>query len=113
MNPLKQIPVLLASLALSVAVAQAAPGPADVAAMRTYVARNRAYSPATRAEALRRLELLPGLTGTPARFELEAAHIAALIERCRRGPPAARVDEVEEMHADEALSSGFEQRPTA
>ena len=39
--------------------------------------------------------------------------IAALIERCRRGPPAARVDEVEEMHADEALSSGFEQRPTA
>src|SRR5205085_11098935 len=72
--------VLLASLALSASVAQAAPGPADVAAMRTYVARNRAYSPATRAEAMRRLELLPGLSGSPARFELEAAHIAALAD---------------------------------
>ena len=80
MTPLKQIPVLLASLALGAVTAKAAPGPADVAAMHTYVERNRAYSPAARAEALRRLELLPGLADAPARFELEAAHIAALAD---------------------------------
>jgi hypothetical protein len=80
MRSLKQISLLLAGLALLVPAAEAAPGPADIAAMRTYVERNRAYSPAERAEALRRLALLPGLTGTPARFELEAAHIAALAD---------------------------------
>jgi hypothetical protein len=82
MPRLKQIPLLLASLASAFAAseARAAPGPADIAAMRTYVDRNRAYSPAARAEALRRLELLPGLTGAPARFELEVAHIAALAD---------------------------------
>lgn len=80
MRPLKQIPLLLASLALSPAAAGAAPGPADVAAMRTYVAHNLAYTPARRAEALRRIALLPGLARTPARFELEVAHIAALAD---------------------------------
>lgn len=80
MRLLKQIPLLLASLALWAPAALAAPGPADVEAMRTYVERNRAYSPAARAEALRRLELLPGLIATPTRFELEAAHIAALAD---------------------------------
>ena len=80
MRLLKQIPLLLASLALFAPAVEAAPGPADVAAMRTYVERNRAYAPEARAEALRRLELLPGLTASPARFELEAAHIAALAD---------------------------------
>lgn len=80
MRSLKQIPLLLASLALLAPAARAAPGPADVAAMRLYVERNRAYTPETRAAALRRVELLGGLTGTPARFELEAAHIAALAD---------------------------------
>jgi hypothetical protein len=80
MRALKQIPLLLASLALFGAAAAAAPGPADVDAMRSYVERNRAYAPAARAEALRRIELLPGLAATPARFELEVAHIAALAD---------------------------------
>jgi hypothetical protein len=80
MRWLKQIPLLLASLALSASAALAAPGLADIDAVRTYVDRNRAYSPAERAEALRRLELLPGLVATPARFELEVAHIAALAD---------------------------------
>jgi hypothetical protein len=75
MRPLKQILLVLASISLLPA---AAPGPEDVAAVRNYIARNRAYTPAGRAEALRRLALLPGLTGDPARFELEVAHIAAL-----------------------------------
>ncbi len=80
MPSLKQIPLLLASLALAASAARAAPGPADVEAMRTYVERNRAYTPAERAEALRSVDLLPGLTGMPARFELEIAHIAALAD---------------------------------
>jgi hypothetical protein len=80
MGPLKQIPLLLASLALSASAVSAAPGPADVAAMRTYVERNLAYTPARRTEALRRIALLPGLARTPARFELEVAHIAALAD---------------------------------
>jgi hypothetical protein len=80
MRLFKQIPLALASLALAAGAARAAPGPADVAAMRAYVDRNRAYTPAERAEALRRVELLPGLTRAPARFELEVAHIAALAD---------------------------------
>jgi hypothetical protein len=75
MRPLKQILLVLASISLLPA---AAPGPEDVAAVRNYVARNRAYTPASRAEAISRIALLPGLTGDPARFELEVAHIAAL-----------------------------------
>ncbi len=39
--------------------------------------------------------------------------IAALIERCRRGPPAARVDDVAVTEAGEPVPSGFTQRPTA
>jgi hypothetical protein len=77
MRPLKQILLALASISLLPA---AAPGPEDVAAVRNYIARNRAYTPASRDEALRRLALLPGLTGDPARFELEVAHIAALAD---------------------------------
>lgn len=79
MRPLKQILFLLASIAWT-APSQAAPGPEDVAAVRNYVARNRAYTPAARAEALRRLELLPRFTSDAARFELEVAHIAALAD---------------------------------
>lgn len=79
MRPLKQILVGLASASLAWAPpSAAAPGPEDVAAVRNYVARNRAYTPVSRAEAIRRIALLPGLTGDPARFELEVAHIAAL-----------------------------------
>lgn len=78
MRALKQIPLLLASLALPAAAARAAPGPADVAAVRTYVERDRAYTPEARETALRRVALLPGLTRSPARFELEVAAIAAL-----------------------------------
>jgi hypothetical protein len=77
---LKQIPLILASLALPASTVSAAPGPADVAAMRSYVERNLAYTPSGRAEALRRITLLPGLARTPARFELEVAHIAALAD---------------------------------
>ena len=80
MRSLKQIVLLLAGFALPVPAAEAAPGPADIAAMRTYVERNRAYSPAERREALRRVALLPGLIAAPVRFELEAAHIAALAD---------------------------------
>lgn len=80
MRPLKQIPLLLASLALTSTGLRAAPGPADVAAMRSFVERDRAYRPAARAEAMRRVALLPGLTRTPARFELEVARIAALAD---------------------------------
>ena len=79
MAPLKQILLAIASIAAALPAA-AAPGPADVAAVRDYVEKNRAYSPAARAEALRRLDLLPGLAADPARFELEAAHIAALAD---------------------------------
>jgi len=74
MSALKQILIAMASIAL----VSAAPGPADVAVVRDYVAKNRAYTPAARAEALRGVDLLPGLFGDPARFELEAARIAAL-----------------------------------
>ncbi|MDQ4087666.1 MAG: S41 family peptidase [Pseudomonadota bacterium] len=80
---LKQIRLAIASIALTTGAAAAgAPTAteADVAAMRDYVEKNLAYTPATRAEAVRRLERLPGLIGDPARFELEAAAIAALAD---------------------------------
>lgn len=76
MGPMKQILLTIASIAL----AAAAPSEADVAQVRDYVARNRAYTPAARAEALRAIERLPALLNDPARFELEAAHIAALAD---------------------------------
>ena len=80
MRPLKQILLAIASICGLAAPAAAAPTEADVAMVRDYVGKNRAYSPAARAEALRAVERLPGLIGEPARFELEAAAIAALAD---------------------------------
>ncbi|MGZ8997455.1 MAG: acylphosphatase [Allosphingosinicella sp.] len=42
----------------------------------------------------------------------ERAAVAEMIERCRRGPETARVDDIEVEEADEAAPSGFETRPT-
>ena len=40
--------------------------------------------------------------------------VAAMIDACRRGPPAARVDTVDVQPADaDTISDGFTQRPTA
>ena len=41
--------------------------------------------------------------------------VAEMVAACGRGPPAARVDAIEESAAtfDEAGEGGFEQRPTA
>ena len=44
--------------------------------------------------------------------EGEEAAVLALIERCRRGPPSARVDRVEVAETDEAAPAGFGQLPT-
>jgi acylphosphatase len=41
------------------------------------------------------------------------AAVGELIERCRQGPPAARVERVEVEEADEAVPPGFAQLPTA
>ncbi|HEX8640413.1 MAG TPA: hypothetical protein VF704_04575 [Allosphingosinicella sp.] len=79
MKVLKQIAAAIAS-ALIVAAAAPSVDEGDVAAMRHYVEKNRSYSPAARAEAMRRLERLPALVSDPARFELEAAAIAALAD---------------------------------
>jgi acylphosphatase len=38
--------------------------------------------------------------------------IEALIEHCRRGPPAAVVTDLEVTDAEEPVPNGFEQRPT-
>lgn len=76
MRRLKQILLAIAS-ALTAA---AAPTTADVDAVRDYVGRNRAYTPAERAEALREVERLPDVISDPARFELAAAQIAALAD---------------------------------
>lgn len=43
----------------------------------------------------------------------EEAAIAALIERCRTGPPAARVERVEAEETEERPPPGFAQRPTS
>jgi acylphosphatase len=40
------------------------------------------------------------------------AAVAAMIEACRRGPPAARVSGVTEREAADDGSPGFRQRPT-
>ena len=42
----------------------------------------------------------------------EEEAVARMIERCRQGPPAARVDRIDVEEADESASGGFEQRPT-
>jgi acylphosphatase len=38
--------------------------------------------------------------------------VRAMIERCRRGPSAARVDHIVEVPVSEAVSPGFRQLPT-
>lgn len=38
--------------------------------------------------------------------------VLAMIERCRRGPSAARVERVDAEETDEAVPAGFAQRPT-
>jgi acylphosphatase len=38
--------------------------------------------------------------------------VRTMVERCRRGPPAARVDRVVEEPATEAATPGFRQLPT-
>jgi acylphosphatase len=42
-----------------------------------------------------------------------AEAVEALVERCRRGPPAARVEAVEVEDAEPGPVEGFRQRPTA
>jgi hypothetical protein len=78
MRPLKQILLALASIAALAGAGDAVPTEADVAAVREYVAKNRAYTPAARAEATAAAARLSALLGDPIRFELEAARIAAL-----------------------------------
>lgn len=39
--------------------------------------------------------------------------VAAMIEACREGPPAARVTEIEEFPSKEPLDAGFHQAPSA
>ncbi len=41
-----------------------------------------------------------------------ADKVEAMIEACRSGPPAARVDGIERFPADGGGVQGFEQRPT-
>jgi acylphosphatase len=40
------------------------------------------------------------------------AAVRAMIERCRRGPSAARVDNIVEVPVSEAAAPGFRQLPT-
>jgi acylphosphatase len=42
----------------------------------------------------------------------DAAALRELLARCRRGPPLARVDSVEEVPEDGPAPAGFEQLPT-
>ena len=44
--------------------------------------------------------------------EGEEEAVTRMIERCRQGPPAARVDRVDVEEADEPAPGGFEQWPT-
>ena len=45
-------------------------------------------------------------------FQGEAAAVRTMIERCRVGPPAARVDRIEETPEAGEIAPGFVQRPT-
>ena len=45
--------------------------------------------------------------------EGDASALDALIDRCREGPPAARVEHVDVEESDETPPPGFAQRPTA
>ena len=38
--------------------------------------------------------------------------MALFIERCRKGPAAARVDRIEVEETDETVPTGFAQKPT-
>ena len=42
----------------------------------------------------------------------EEAAVAAMIDRCREGPPAARVNRLDVEETREAAPAGFEKRPT-
>ena len=42
----------------------------------------------------------------------EEAAVAEMIARCRRGPPAARVDRIEVEESADEVPTGFETRPT-
>jgi acylphosphatase len=46
-------------------------------------------------------------------FQGPDAAVAAMIDACRKGPPAARVVELEEFPSDEMPGPGFHQRPSA
>jgi acylphosphatase len=41
------------------------------------------------------------------------SRVREMIERCHRGPPAARVDRIDEEPADEPTTGAFRQLPTA
>ena len=43
----------------------------------------------------------------------EEAKVVEMIERCREGPPAARIERIEVEDSDEAAPAPFETRPTA
>ena len=43
----------------------------------------------------------------------DAVALEQILDWARRGPPAARVNEVEVAEADDAAAGGFEVRPTA
>jgi acylphosphatase len=45
-------------------------------------------------------------------FAGPADRVEAMIEACRSGPPAARVDAIERVPADDSGMAGFEQKPT-
>ena len=83
MRKLKPIQIALVGAALLSSAAgaqQGRLGEADIEAVRDYIGKNRAYSPAARAEALGRVARLNALVASPARFELEVAHITALAD---------------------------------
>jgi acylphosphatase len=45
-------------------------------------------------------------------LEGEEQAVAAMIERCRAGPPSARVERIDVEDSDEAAPAGFASRPT-
>jgi len=45
-------------------------------------------------------------------FAGPADRVEAMIEACRSGQPAARVDAIERVPADDSGMAGFEQKPT-
>jgi acylphosphatase len=45
-------------------------------------------------------------------FQGPEAAVREMVELCRIGPPAARVDQVEELPAETLVAAGFMQKPT-